>query len=276
MIKVDLEKCIGCGTCKSDCPTANIAIKDGKAVHGKWCLECGHCTAVCPQKAVTLAGDYDPAEILEYEDPKKFAVRPDQLLNFVKFRRSVRQYTDEPVSDADIAKILEMGRYTQTGANTQTLRYIVLTKDTLREITPMALKTLAELDVKSVDKKAMRVPYQYLDFQAIWVNWYAFYQKKQRDLLFHGAPNALLVVSRTCNEVDGCFNAGHLELMINALGLGACLMGFGTFAFDQSPELKQRVGIQEGESVIFMMVFGHPKVKYLRTVNRKKVRYEKI
>lgn len=276
MIKVDLEKCIGCGTCKSDCPTANIAIKDGKAVHGKWCLECGHCTAVCPQKAVTLAGDYDPAEILECDDPKKFAVRPEQLLNFVKFRRSVRQYTDDPVSDADIAKILEMGRYTQTGANTQTLRYIVLTKDTLREITPMALKTLAELDVKSVDKKAMRVPYQYLDFQAIWVNWYAFYQKKQRDLLFHGAPNALLVVSRTCNEVDGCFNAGHLELMINALGLGACLMGFGTFAFDQSPELKQRVGIQQGESVIFMMVFGHPKVKYLRTVNRKKVRYEKI
>jgi nitroreductase/NAD-dependent dihydropyrimidine dehydrogenase PreA subunit len=276
MIKVDLEKCIGCGTCKSDCPTANIAIKDGKAVHGKWCLECGHCTAVCPQKAVTLAGDYDPAEILECDDPKKFAVRPEQLLNFVKFRRSVRQYTDEPVSDADIAKILEMGRYTQTGANMQTLRYIVLTKDTLREITPMALKTLAELDVKSVDKKAMRVPYQYLDFQAIWVNWYAFYQKKQRDLLFHGAPNALLVVSRTCNEVDGCFNAGHLELMINALGLGACLMGFGTFAFDQSPELKQRVGIQQGESVIFMMVFGHPKVKYLRTVNRKKVRYEKI
>jgi nitroreductase/NAD-dependent dihydropyrimidine dehydrogenase PreA subunit len=276
MIKVDLEKCIGCGTCKSDCPTANIAIKDGKAVHGKWCLECGHCTAVCPQKAVTLAGDYDPAEILECDDPKKFAVRPEQLLNFVKFRRSVRQYTDEPVSDADIAKILEMGRYTQTGANTQTLRYIVLTKDTLREITPMALKTLAELDVKSVDKKAMRVPYQYLDFQAIWVNWYAFYQKKQRDLLFHGAPNALLVVSRTCNEVDGCFNAGHLELMINALGLGACLMGFGTFAFDQSPELKQRVRIQQGESVIFMMVFGHPKVKYLRTVNRKKVRYEKI
>lgn len=276
MIKVDLEKCIGCGTCKSDCPTANISIKDGKAVHGKWCLECGHCTAVCPQKAVTLSGDYDPAEILEYDDPKKFAVRPDQLLNFVKFRRSVRQYTDEPVSDAHIAKILEMGRYTQTGANTQTLRYIVLTKDTLREITPMALKTLAELDVKSVDKKAMRVPHQYLDFQAIWVNWYAFYQKRQRDLLFHGAPNALLVVSRTCNEVDGCFNAGHLELMINALGLGACMMGFGTFAFDQSPELKQRVGIQEGESVIFMMVFGHPKVKYLRTVNRKKVRYEKI
>jgi len=276
MVKVDMEKCIGCGICRADCPAANITVKDGKAVHGKWCLECGHCTAVCRQKAATLLGDYDPSEVLEYDDPKKFEIAPERLLNFVKFRRSVRQFTDEPVSDADIAKILEMGRYTQTGANTQMLRYIVLTKDTLREITPIALKTLAELDVKSVDKKEMRVPYQYLDFQSIWINWHQAYQNKKRDLLFHSAPNALLVVSRTCNEVDGCFNAGHLELMINALGLGACLMGFGTFAFDRSPELKQRVGIKEGESVIFMMVFGHPKVKYLRTVNRKKVKYEKI
>jgi nitroreductase/NAD-dependent dihydropyrimidine dehydrogenase PreA subunit len=276
MIKVDLEKCIGCGTCKADCPAANIAVKEGKAVHGKWCLECGHCTAVCPQKAVTLIGDYDPAEVLEYDDPQQFAIAPERLLNFVKFRRSVRQFTDEPVNDADIAKIVEMGRYTQTGANTQTLRYIVLTKNTLREITPIALKTLAELDVKSVDSKAMRVPYQYLDFQSIWVNWHSVYQKKQRDLLFHGAPNALLIVSRTCNEVDGCFNAGHLEMMINALGLSACLMGFGTFAFAVSPGLRQRVGIREGESVIFMMVFGHPSVKYLRTVNRKQARWEKI
>lgn len=276
MAKVDLEKCIGCGACKADCPAANIAVKDGKAVHGKFCLECGHCIAVCKQEAVMMLGDYDPAEVLECDDPQKFAIAPDQLLNFVKFRRSIRQYTDEPVRDADIARIMEMGRYTQTGANMQPLRYIVLTKDTLREITPIALKTLAELDVKSVDKKAMRVPYQYLDFQSIWINWHSAYQTKKRDLLFHGAQNALLVVSRTCNEVDGCFNAGHLELMINALGLGACLMGFGTFAFDVSPELKQRVGIAEGESVIFMMVFGHPDVKYYRTVNRKKVRYEII
>lgn len=276
MITVDLEKCIGCGICKADCPAGNIAIKEGKAVHGRFCLECGHCTAICLQKAPVFAGGYDSVEVLECDDPQKFAIAPDQLLNFVKFRRSTRQYTDEPVSDADIAKIMEMGRYTQTGANTQLLRYIVLTKDTLREITPIALKALTELDVKSVDKKAMRVPYQYLDFQSVWVNWNQAYQKKQRDLLFHGAPNALLIVSRACNEVDGCFNAGHLELMINALGLGACLMGFGTFAFAVSPELRKRVGIKEGEAVIFMMVFGHPSVKYLRTVNRKKVRFEKI
>jgi len=276
MRKVNSELCIGCGACKLDCPSANISIVEKKSVSGKFCLECGHCVAVCPQNAAFLTGDYDLSEILEYDDPEKFSVEPDRLLNFVKFRRSIRQYTDEPVSDADISRILEMGRYTQTGANLQLLRYIVLTRDTLREITPVALKALAELDVKSVDPKTLRVPHQYLDFQAIWKNWYAAYQSKGRDLLFHGAPHALLIVSRTCNELDGCFNAGHLELMINALGLGACLMGFGTFAFAVSPELRKRVGLQEGESVIFMMVFGHPRVRYRRTVNRRKVRCTKI
>ncbi|HDS05733.1 MAG TPA: reductase [Deltaproteobacteria bacterium] len=275
MIQIDAEKCIGCGTCAADCPFASIKIIEGKASPGKWCLECGHCTAVCQQKAVTLLGDYDPLEIIEY-DPKKFRIEPENLLNFVKFRRSVRQFTDEPVSDADITKIMEMGRYTQTGANMQGLRYIILTTETLREITPIALKTLAELDIVQVDKKAMRVPYQYLDFQLTWKLWYQVYQKNKRDLLFHGAPHALLIVSRACNEVDGCFNIGHLELMINTLGLGACLMGFATFAFAMPEELKKIIGLKEGESVIFSLVFGHPKVEYLRTVNRKKVRYEKI
>ena len=70
----------------------------------------------------------------------------------------------------------------------------------------------------------MRVPYQYLDFQSIWVNWHQVYRKNQRDLLFHGAPNALLIVSRKCNEVDGCFNAGHLELLVRG---GSIAAGFG-------------------------------------------------
>jgi len=276
MITVDTEKCIGCGTCAADCTVLAIRVIDGKATPGTFCIECGHCTAVCERQAVTLLGGYDPAEILDYDDPRKFQIAPDTLLNMVKFRRSIRQFTDEPVSDSDIQKILEMGRYTQTGANQQNLRYVVLTRDTLRQIAPIALKALAELDVTAVDKKAMRVPCQFLNFQQIWQHWYKVYRKTGRDLLFHGAPNALLVVSRRCNELDGVFNIGHMELMVNALGLGACMMGFGTLAFDISRELKERVGIQEGEAVTIMMVFGHPRVKYLRTVNRKKIRYEKI
>ncbi len=81
MIIVDVTQCVGCGTCKADCPSSNISLRDGKAVHGNWCLECGHCAAVCPQNAVSMSGaGYDPADVLEYDDPQRFAIEPDRLL----------------------------------------------------------------------------------------------------------------------------------------------------------------------------------------------------
>lgn len=275
MVKVDINKCIGCGSCAADCNVFSIKVIEGKAVPGEVCIECGHCMAVCPQRAVTLIGDYDFSEIIEY-DKNKFELTPDRLLNFIKFRRSIRQFTDESVSDEDIEKIIQAGRFTQKGANINSLRYIVLTKDTLREIMPVALKTLAELDIEKMDRKTMRTPHWYLDFNHVWKKWFAVYQATKKDLLFHNAPNALLVVGRTGNEADGCINISHMELMINALGLGACFMGFGTLAFAISEELKEKIGLKEDESVVFSLVFGHPNVKYLRTVTRKKADYQKI
>ena len=77
MITVDVSKCIGCRTCAADCTVLSIRVIDGKAVPGKICIECGHCTAVCEQNAITLLGDYDPSEIIEFDDPRKFQISPD-------------------------------------------------------------------------------------------------------------------------------------------------------------------------------------------------------
>ena len=54
MIKIDLEKCIGCGMCSADCLAMNIEIKDGKASIKKECIQCGHCVAICPVGAVSI------------------------------------------------------------------------------------------------------------------------------------------------------------------------------------------------------------------------------
>ena len=44
--------CNGCGICQKVCPTQNITMTDGKAVHGKDCEFCLACANLCPQKAV--------------------------------------------------------------------------------------------------------------------------------------------------------------------------------------------------------------------------------
>ena len=53
-VKVELDKCIGCGECVSSCPLDAIVIKDEKAVVDASCAECGACIDACPNKALVL------------------------------------------------------------------------------------------------------------------------------------------------------------------------------------------------------------------------------
>ena len=54
MIKVNKEKCIGCGACIAVCPHDAISLKDGKAViDQKKCNKCFDCIEICPVKAIS-------------------------------------------------------------------------------------------------------------------------------------------------------------------------------------------------------------------------------
>ena len=53
-MKVDREKCLGCGACISMCPVQAISFKDGKAeIDKKKCIKCGTCKDICPVGAIT-------------------------------------------------------------------------------------------------------------------------------------------------------------------------------------------------------------------------------
>ena len=51
-MKVDLEKCIGCGYCVRDCPLEAVRLMKKKAVIGEKCTDCGACMKVCEQGAL--------------------------------------------------------------------------------------------------------------------------------------------------------------------------------------------------------------------------------
>ena len=61
-IKVDPEKCIGCGKCKEECFVSAIKMKKGKALIGKGCAGCGRCAMACPEGAIEISID-DPLYI---------------------------------------------------------------------------------------------------------------------------------------------------------------------------------------------------------------------
>jgi len=55
-LKIDAEKCTGCGFCLNVCPRGVIAVKDRKAFVAvkDACLECGACAKNCPAGAITV------------------------------------------------------------------------------------------------------------------------------------------------------------------------------------------------------------------------------
>jgi nitroreductase len=53
-------------------------------------------------------------------------VNYEELLDLVKNRRSIRAFTDDPVSDDAVGKIIEAGRWAPSGANSQPWEFIVI------------------------------------------------------------------------------------------------------------------------------------------------------
>lgn len=52
-MKVNRDKCIGCGACVDMCPVQAITLVDGKAsINPDICVSCGSCVGTCPVNAI--------------------------------------------------------------------------------------------------------------------------------------------------------------------------------------------------------------------------------
>ncbi len=191
MIQVDEKECIGCGACEKDCFLQAIKVREKKAAVLRDCFHCGHCVAVCPTGAVSMP-DYPMEDIKEY-NKDDFLMDAGKLLNFIKFRRSVRQFQKKQIPRSEIESILEAGRFTPTAGNRQDVSYIVLQKE-LESFKPLVWEGLdALLEMEGVPYTRMLKPLRQ-----------AHQENPAEDGLFFGADALLLVFGESSALSAGC------------------------------------------------------------------------
>ncbi|EKQ57903.1 MULTISPECIES: nitroreductase family protein [unclassified Clostridium] len=266
MMIVDNEKCIGCGLCVKDCFPKAIKVADGKAeVKNIMCMKCGHCIAVCPKGAVST-DEYNMEDVKEYNEAE-FKIEPEMLLNFIKFRRTTRQFINKDVETEKILKIVEAGRFTQTGTNSQNVSYIVV-KDKIEQLKEMALESL-KIKGEDILKNLNPETIPFKRYAQMWIKMYNEYKEnpKVNDKLFFNAPIVILAISDS--PINATLASSNMELMTNALGLGTFFSGFFAIAAQGDEGIRNLLGLEGKEEIVTCMVIGYPNVKYIRTVPRK-------
>ena len=214
---VDRDKCIGCTLCKQDCIVSDIEMIDKKAhIRNLTCIKCGHCIAICPVKAVSCDDEeeYSMEEVIPYEK-EDFTIDADKLMNFMKFRRSVRRFKNIPVEKEKLKQIIEAGRFTQTSTNSQDVSYTVVTDKLheLRELAYESLKKKGEYILANLTPETEHLK----RYANMWIHSYNQFKEDplKNDRIFFNAPSVIFVT--TPNPINGGLASSNIDLMTDAL-----------------------------------------------------------
>jgi nitroreductase len=162
----------------------------------------------------------------------------------IKGRRSVRAYTDEPVSKEQMETVLEAGTWAPTGMAREPWRFIIVedknllklvsdeTKGCVREMMPPLAKQFAT----------------------------------EADIVCYNAPALVLVCTEkdaqwaNINLLDSVLAAQNMFLKAYELGLGTCYMGFVNL-LNSKPDVLRKIGVPANCDLMVPFIIGHPKTK---------------
>ena len=118
IIKIDEEKCNGCGLCIPNCAEGALAIIDGKAkiVKDIFCDGLGACLGHCPQDALEVierdASDFDEAPAIEFVKAKGGELKSHANINKPTGCQgsAVKQFNKPPVGGCPGSQMKQISR----------------------------------------------------------------------------------------------------------------------------------------------------------------------
>jgi nitroreductase len=186
----------------------------------------------------------------------------EATLKVIQDRRSIREYTPDPVSDSDIDKILEAARQAPSGENAQPWRFIVV-KDaaTRKKLGAIAGGGSGRRFTAEYVTKKMQERFSSLEDEAKKKAAFEKLTSGQVSAFLADAPVDLIIVGKK-DVWDLPFDTSaaieNILLMVTALNLGACWVIAPCIDIRDEERIKELLGIPEGFKAISIISIGHP------------------
>jgi ferredoxin len=271
------EQCVSCGACievcpmgvllpRRECPRSKKPVVTDPSV----CILCGQCIAVCPKDAITNSH-------LTLEDFPRIDALPkiewDQFIAMTRQRRSIRHFSEKPVSLELIDRIVkESTRYAPTGHNRQTAEIRIIQGELLRKIRDEINAVILRLE------KLLRPCH--------WISKYSELQWRQMrlwkrmieiglDPSTRGAPLLLLFLADDRvkeSEIDAAILSYQTMLSAEILELKSCYLGALRNSLPFSRKLRKLLNLPPHRIVLCGLLLGYTHTTYRRLVPREPIK----
>ena len=163
----------------------------------------------------------------------------------LKNRRSIRQYTDDPVSLKLVQEIIKESTFAPNSGNEQPWKFIVVNNKKM-------IEKISDKSKKNILARILANPEDY-------AKKYQGMLKKESFNVFYNAPCLVIILGvSSCKNlyVDCALAAGYLMMAATSRGLGTCWVNFGTEIHD--PIMKNELGISDNYTIVAPISLGYP------------------
>ena len=255
---IDEDSCTACKQCMQVCIRDNIVVDDFAVETGSNCFECGHCMAICKQKAITLKSYEGKEDRIQDYNPRELPVGYDDLLQFLKQRRSIRWFKNKKIDKETFDKLFEGAYYSPSAQNEQDVEFVVL-DDRLDEFMGLVYDI-----IKVEEDEFFRIKEfgDYLSDNST---------KEFHPLLWEGKQ---LILTFSTDKTSAVIANTRLELLAYSLGLGGFYSLFILKAdeIDHDRLMEFFPNIDKNKHMYSTFIIGYPKKRFRRTIPHKDIK----
>ncbi len=284
-IRINENKCTGCGLCVSVCKDFGIEIANDKVKVNNYpvfgCIGCGHCMAICPSGAIEIFGrTLSPDDLFDLPDKVNSATYEDvQFL--MQRRRSIREFKETPVDDDLTKKILDAAQTAPMGLPPSDVNVLVMkSKDKVRAFAEDFCSYLESMKWLVSDWFLLLMrPFwgkandeMFRKFIKPMLHIFTENMRNGINLVTYDAPLAMYFYgSPYTDPADPIVAATYAMLAAETLGIGTCMIG-SIHPFIQkgrkAKEFREKQGIRFTSQEGLFVIFGYPQVKYNKGIRR--------